>query len=364
MRLHRLYVWDISHYSGKARGYMRYKQIPHFEMPMNLFDFLVTAKVRGGDRTIPAVVTPDGEWLQDTKEIIDTLEQRYPERPVLPETPVQRMAAYLFELWADEVLPQMSIHTRWSNPENYPRFRDEVGYKLIPMAPKFVQDRLVDQMANFMKGNAMGFYGIRGEQIPVLDAWMERMLDALERHFTEHAYLLGGRPSIADFGLLGTMFGHLSQDPWPKHHLINPRPEIKQWIARMSNPPETVGDYFPDDKIPPTLDEIFKDITEAFLPFLQASIEYQLQKYTVSKGRMPRVTAGKRFPMKREGTLYKWGGQSIHLWMVQRILDDFHTQPKKAQDDIRAWLKAFDAEAFLDLSLPRVERAGLCARFV
>ena len=362
-REHKLFVWDISHFSGKARGYMRYKRIPHYEASMNFMDYLVRAKIRGGDRTIPVVVTPDGEWIQDTKVIVDTLEQRYPERPVKPETPVQRFAAYLLELWGDEVLVQMSVHTRWSYVENYPRFRDEVGPKMFPRAPRALQNLVASEFRRFMTQRARGFLGIQGDQIPVLDAWMERMLDALQEHFAAHDYLLGGRPCIADFALLGTMCGHLSQDPWPRRNLIEPRPALLAWIDRMSSPPESVGELYPDDELPPTLEPVIRDIVEGLLPLLVKTVEHHVERYGGQRTRMPRGTS-KRFSMRREGTDYRISGQAIHLWMVQRVLDDLMSRPAPDQAKVREWLRGLGAEDFLDLSIPRTERAGLSARFV
>ena len=36
---------------------------------------------------------------------------------------------------------------------------------------------------------------------------------ALERHLEQHDYVLGGRPSLADFSLLGPIYVHFCRDP-------------------------------------------------------------------------------------------------------------------------------------------------------
>jgi glutathione S-transferase len=41
---------------------------------------------------VPAVLSPEGDWLQDSSLIIEQLERRYPAAPVLPAGPVQRLA--------------------------------------------------------------------------------------------------------------------------------------------------------------------------------------------------------------------------------------------------------------------------------
>jgi len=68
------YGADFSMYSGKTRSYLRYKGIPFEEQ-------LATAKVyrkilipNTGVAMIPVLETPEGEFIQDTTAIIDSLE--------------------------------------------------------------------------------------------------------------------------------------------------------------------------------------------------------------------------------------------------------------------------------------------------
>src|SRR3546814_7047902 len=80
-----------------------------------------------GAMVMPVVVTPEGEWLQDTTHIVDVLEQRFPDAPVLPATPRQRIVAELLEMWADEWWIPAAMHYRWSFPENYLLFEADAG---------------------------------------------------------------------------------------------------------------------------------------------------------------------------------------------------------------------------------------------
>ena len=67
---------------------------------------------------IPTVVTPDDETWQDTSDIIDALERRFPDPPLVESTPVHRMAGYLFELYADEFMMPPGLYWRWCFPES------------------------------------------------------------------------------------------------------------------------------------------------------------------------------------------------------------------------------------------------------
>ncbi|MEH6636896.1 MAG: glutathione S-transferase N-terminal domain-containing protein, partial [Halioglobus sp.] len=91
---------EVSLYSGKTRAYLRYKNIPFDEhLSLDVHDRI---KTEVGKKIVPVVVTPEGEYLQDTTVIIDRLEQRFPTPSVYPDTPAQKLVALLLELYGDE----------------------------------------------------------------------------------------------------------------------------------------------------------------------------------------------------------------------------------------------------------------------
>lgn len=49
-------------------------------------------------------------------------------------------------------------------------------------------------------------------------AYLE-LLDTLDIHFQHYPYVLGGRPSIADCGLMAALNGHLARDPVPANRV-------------------------------------------------------------------------------------------------------------------------------------------------
>jgi len=69
----RLLGHDFSLFSGKARAYLRHKQIPFVEGVTPEDRQLIQERV--GRRVIPVVVTADGDCVQDTTEIIDYFER-------------------------------------------------------------------------------------------------------------------------------------------------------------------------------------------------------------------------------------------------------------------------------------------------
>ena len=109
-----LYGGDHSLFTGKARAYMRYKDLSWEERSATRDVYLNVILPKIGAPIIPVLETSDGEYVQDTTDIIDFLEARHPEASVYPVTPVQRLVALLLELYGDEWLIIPAMHYRWS----------------------------------------------------------------------------------------------------------------------------------------------------------------------------------------------------------------------------------------------------------
>src|SRR6185369_16246695 len=101
---YRVYGAEVSYFTMKARAAFRAKRLFIEELLATPRVYSEVIMPRVGMAFIPVVVTPEDETWQDTSDIIDALEQRHPELPLIPPTPVQRIAAYLWELYCDEFL--------------------------------------------------------------------------------------------------------------------------------------------------------------------------------------------------------------------------------------------------------------------
>jgi glutathione S-transferase len=76
-----------SYYSARVRACLQYKRLPYVETPANITAIRRVINLTG-ERVYPIVVCPDGTVLRDGCDIVEALEQRHPERPVIPEDPV------------------------------------------------------------------------------------------------------------------------------------------------------------------------------------------------------------------------------------------------------------------------------------
>ena len=355
-----MHGWHLSYFSGKTRAYLRYKGVPFEDRPVDALTLLWKIPRKTGAAVMPVVVTPEGQWLQDTTDIAEALERRFPEAPVTPATPRQRIAAMLLEAWADEWWIPVAMHYRWIYPENFKLFQRDAGDGLLPWFPRPVKDRLASFVADKMRGY-LPAVGVVPEQRAVMERWTEDMLDALEKHFAAMPFLFGTRPSVADFGLIGPMYGHLGRDPWPKKHLVEPRPHLKAWIARMNQPQVRGGEFLPGDVIPETLQPLLDAVFREFYPMvagIRDEVQLALKTMKPGRSRLPRALGMIEFPMGQGR--YRRAAMPYTLWMMQRVLDVYTGLDEPGRAAVDAWAAAQGAPEAMRFDIgARLKRVGL-----
>ena len=249
---HRLLGSEVSLYTGKARAYLRYKGIPFEEVlsSREVYEKLIVP--RTGVRFIPVLITDDDVAIQDTTDIIDALEQRYPSPPIYPATPVQRLVSLLFEIYGDEWLVIPAMHYRWNIPENRDFAYGEFGRTTAPDAPPAQQQKLGELLAARFAG-ALPYLGVTDNSAPAIERSYRAFLSEFEAHLKQTPYLLGSGPSIGDFGLIGPLYAHLYRDPASGKLMRERAPRVAQWVTRMQHGTAGEGGFLADDQVPPTL---------------------------------------------------------------------------------------------------------------
>ena len=352
-----LHGWHLSYFSGKVRAYLHYKGIEFIDQPMSLYTLAWAGRRRTGAVVMPLLVTPEGEWWQDSSEMIDRIEQRVSDYSVLPITPVQRVVSFLLEAWADEWWIPIAMHSRWNHAENYSLFEPDAGSALLPRSPRWLQNRAAGEIASRLRGY-LEPVGIRPSQYETMDRWAEHQLDLFDAHFRAQTYLLGGRPTLGDFALFGPMYGHLGRDPWPAREWVASRPAVRTWINRLGMTRDR-GPLVSDDSLPPTLMPILAAIANDFLPLVEG-IAAQVWKF------LPAWPQGKALPRSLDDVTARMGdapfarlAMPYTLWMIQRVQDAWRALPSEAARRVQHHFDTFGGGRFLSLPLPRLKRRGL-----
>lgn len=320
---YQLYGSEVSYFTGKVRAYLRYKRIPFAQYPNSPENYRTVIVPRVGWRVIPVVVTPEGETLQDSSDIIDAFEIRFPQAPVYPATTRQRLAALLLEVYGDEWLKLPAMHYRWA--KNYDFIISEFGKMVAPQLTGEAQrDAAIAASKPF--AGSLPFLGVTPATQAAIEKSYESLLGELDPHFSNHDFLFGSRPSIGDFGLIGPLYAHLYRDPASGELMKRIAPHTALWVQRMMKPldPEG-GDFLANDQIPATLIPILHRMMREMLPVL-VSTAHHLQNWVVGHPgaktgaqEIPRAIGMHDFIL--EGVKEQRAIFPFDLWMLQRPLD-------------------------------------------
>jgi glutathione S-transferase len=271
MTQHILYGVEISYFTGKARSYLRWKGVGFEERPSDAAFYKEICVPRIGYPMIPLLITPEDEPIQDTTLIMDHFEANKSDPSFTPVTPVQNLVSLLMELYADDWLLMPAMHYRWEYDADTTML--EFGMNLAPGEPIEVQREVGEKRAGPFRG-ALPFLGIHDHNKHLVEKSYLELLADLETHFQQHDFLLGDRPCIGDFGLIGALYAHLYRDATAGALMRQEALSVARYVERMMWPSGvTPGEYLSDDEIPDTLLPILQRMMREHLPPLVDTIE-------------------------------------------------------------------------------------------
>jgi len=322
----RVYGSAISYFTGKLEGYLRYKQIPYERVAMTP---LVRREVgkRTGTTQMPAVELPDGRWMTDTTPMIAWFETQHPEPEVIPRDPLQAFVSRLLEDYADEWLWRPAMHYRWSHRGDALLLSRRIADEMIAAipAPEWLKRFAIRQrqQRGYVRGD-----GVTAATRAHVEGVYLRTLDQLEAIFARHSFLLGERPTLADFGFFASMFRHFALDPTPAAIMLARAPAVWAWQARLWNAPTTRTNAALVAGVPADWSPILREIAGAYLPHLCANAE-------AWKARR------RKFDVEIQGTHYLALPVSRYrVWCLEMLRANFETLSGSAHVDARALLEA------------------------
>lgn len=230
---YRIWCDNNSPYSWKLRAYLHYKGIPYQRMRNNAHAYMQRIPSQVGMSIIPVMLTADDQVLQDTTPIMQLFEERYPSRACIPDDPRLAFLMWLIEDFADEYLVRLSMHYRWGNLQNRSalshRLARALCYGLPQMRPGQMAPMVLQRQSGFDQALGLDGEGVRAS----LDQQLIDLLAILDGHFEHYQFLLGDRPSLADFAVFGQLFAHLYQDPFSAELMELHGPRTCNWIETL-----------------------------------------------------------------------------------------------------------------------------------
>lgn len=367
-----LYGMPASLYTAKARAYLRKQRLEVIEHPVGSESFgRLVATV--GRFIMPIVETGDGTIVQDSTAIIDFVEGAdAARRSAYPDTPVQRVVSLIFDLFGSEGLLRPAMHYRWNfDAENLAFLRDDFVAGLAPNADRDQGDAVFANASGLMRRAASAF-GVSPDTHAAIEASYAEFLALFSAHLTTAPYLLGGRPTIGDYGMIGPLYAHLGRDPAPARLMQTRARPVWRWTERM-NAPEAMLDQFEgagetlfaDDAIPPTLEALMTFIAQDYLPELTAHVGFA-NDWLAQHPDLAAGSSGLPHPGQRAIGMasFEWRGLPIksavmlyRFWLLQRVQDAAAALDDAARDRLDAVLARTGLAALLTLKTSRrVER--------
>lgn len=321
----RVYGLDLSYFTGKFEAYLRYKEILHERIELSSGLLRMVAR-RTGVAQMPAVELPDGRWMTDTTPMIEWLETRFESPPVLPADPVLAFLSYLLEDYADEWLWRPALHYRWSFQPDARLLSDRIAREMLHdiKAPLALRRWMIyrRQLSKYVHGD-----GVTATTRGHVETVYLRALDQLETILAARPFLLGGRPSLADFGFYGSMFRHFGLDPTPSRIMRARAPAVFEWLGRMWNArarrlcAEPLLDRLPDDWLP-----VLRDAGQTYLPYLAANAEAF-------------AAGAKSFAVAIEGVTYRLPVHRYRVWCLERLQARYEKLAPDAQARVKTVLQ-------------------------
>ena len=339
----------LSLYSGKARAYLDWKGVDYEEVLSSPSVYQTEIIPAVGRPVIPVVKLEDGSVLQDTTKIIDHFETTNPGPSAYPDTPRQRLAALLLETYGDEWLVIPAMHYRWNYNEEWAY--GEFGKVVLPDGTPEEQYEMGKQRGSAFKG-FVPMLGINPATIPAIEASYEALLRDLDAHFAEHPFLLGTRPSIGDYGLIGPLYAHNYRDPESGELMKRIAPRVANWVERMIAPEPLSGEFLEDDLIPPTLIPVLARMMAEQVPHL-AQVAAMLGAWAAANdadAELPRALGMAGYTV--EGTSGERIATPFSLWMLQRALDYFASLEGEGRAACEAMLRDCGGDALIDFTMP------------
>ena len=349
-----LYGSEMSYFSGKARAYLRWKGIEFTEIAPtpDLMKSEIIANI--GWPVIPVLKTEDGEYIQDTADIIAHFERSGGSPSALPKHPLQLMVTFLLQLYADEWMTLPAMHYRWNHNEDW--IYGEFGKNAAPDGTPEQQYEAGKKVGQRFR-SFVPMLGITPETAPGVEKAYEQFLADFSSHLKKLPYLLGTRASYADFALIGPLYAHQYRDKFSGEHMKRKAPLVADYVERVIAGEGRAGDLVQNDDIPKTLLPILKAALGEHVPVLAATIEkFNTWAETADpRAEVPRGLG--MIPFATGGRAGMISARTFSLLRLQDALDVYQMMMPSDRKRADAMLAAVDANGFKSLRIdPRLTR--------
>ena len=271
-----------SPYTRKMLSLLRYRQLPYsiYWGTGNIPEGYPEPKVR----LLPTFFFPDGENgdlvpVTDSTPIIRRLEKDYSGRSVIPTDPTLKFINALIEDYADEWLTKAMFHFRWAHEADWKNAASLLVFWGMNKAP---EDMAKEFGANFAKRQIDRLYVVGSNEVTAetIESSYERLVDILDKLIQRKGFVLGARPSSADFALFGQLTQLAIVEPTSAAITSRVSQRVRAWVDLMedlSGVSPTDDDWFSADEASEALAPLLSEIGRTYTPAMLANAKAVLQ---------------------------------------------------------------------------------------
>ena len=249
------------------------------------------------------------------------------EPAVIPVDPEQRFFSLLVEDYAEEWLWRPAMHFRWSYRRDALQLsRTIVDEALTPVRlPGAIKRAMIRrrQIGGWATGD-----GVTDETWDHIEGCYHGALARLSTILEPRPFLLGERPTVADFGYFASMFRHFALDPTPSHIMRETAPHVWEWVARMWNARASTTNGPLVEGVPADWGPILDQVGSAYLPYLNAN----------ARGW---AVGAERHDVELQGIAYRQLPVSRYrVWVLEQLRENYDAVPDDAKPTVRERLAA------------------------
>ena len=265
-----------SPYTRKMLSVLRYRRIPYsvYWGNGNIPEGYPEPKVR----LLPTFFFPDGEDgalvpVTDSTPIIRRLETDFSGRSVIPRDPVLRFLNDLIEDYADEWLTKAMFHFRWAHEDDWKNAGPLLTFWGMNTAPQEVAEQFA---AQFTKRQIDRLYVVGSNEITAetIESSYTRLIGILDKLIARKGFVLGARPSSADFALFGQLTQLTGVEPTSVAITQKVSLRVRAWVDLMedlSGAAPDDEDWFSTDDAQEALAPLLAEIGRTYAPAMIAN---------------------------------------------------------------------------------------------
>jgi glutathione S-transferase len=226
---------------------------------------------------LPTFYYPDGQGgmtaVTDSTPIIRRLESEHAERSVIPSDPVLYFLNDLIEDYADEWLTKAMFHFRWAHKADY----DNAGPLLVYWSQNTLDAETAEKVSDAISKRQFDRLYVVGSNdvtAKTIESSYSRLIGILDELLQKKGFVLGGRPSSADFAIYGQLTQLAIVEPTSAAITVARSPRVRAWVDLMEDlsglDPQD-SDWFGADEAREALAPLLAEIGRVYAPFLLAN---------------------------------------------------------------------------------------------